>query len=252
MTKESTESMETYSAEKQGKVEDNSGTLLEYRTDSKTYAHSDNKTHKGLSLKKRRGESVTDNEISELEMILSEKVVEGEIPSSELTRNPHNMKKLNYLNAILEEFYENPEKYSQLKSFLKTKGYTIRDPIEVHIYDDWKEAVARTDAETYIGINTHFEALIAEMAEKSSIPEPYIVEMIIAHELVHMAQPYDVLRAEPQPFPCEIDVEQTLREYFDQKAFTTGDMQYARLSTLTHSRYLENKLMMYDKDKKAA
>ncbi|MFT4343575.1 MAG: hypothetical protein ACMXYE_02400 [Candidatus Woesearchaeota archaeon] len=202
-----------------------------------------------MALEKNRNEPVTDEEISELEEILEKEVREGKQPASPLATNPRHAKKLNYLNEVLNEFYENPSKYTHLKSFLRTIGYSIRDPKTVAVSDDNPNMVAATDGESVFIINYDFENVLASFANRYNIDEHYALEMILTHEMVHLAQPKKVLQGKPFPYVAELDVESLLSHYFTQKAFKTGDFNYIKLAEVANTRYLENMINSYtDRD----
>jgi len=186
-----------------------------------------------------------DPEESDLETILNEaasdgKVSKRDIENSEIyNRKDDAEESLNYLHELLDEYYDDPEKYDSLRSFLSKKGYKLKDPVIEGVYDDDKDAVARTDTEESIEGHIDLYDKITSFARRYGLSHKEAEDYVITHELVHLAQPYHVKMAQPFPYMVEIDAELTLTEYFAEKALESkGNKRtsYEKLANAAYSR----------------
>jgi len=183
----------------------------------------------------------TNEEISDFEDSLEQLVASGKVPESEITSNPNKaIQTLGYLKTILDEYYNNPDKYTSLKNYLQSKGMSLKDPKMIGVYDDNPNAVARTNTENTLEANINFESLVKQMQDSYGLSKEAAEEMVLTHELIHLAQSDKIKRGHPQPYIAEIHAELVLTEYFANKSLNSVDEleqeKYQSIANATFSR----------------
>jgi hypothetical protein len=200
-----------------------------------------------MAVYKERGEIPSAEQVNELERKLYEGVKEGRYEKSPITEKPKEaMDTLEYLETILDDYYTNPEKYQDLKTYLSSKGRQLKDPKILGIYDDkdYAEAVARTNTEDSLEVNYHFKDLVTWMAEEHGLSEEEVEELVLTHELVHLAQPGHIKKGMPMPYVAEIDAELVLTQYFADKAMNASNQMKDKYERMAQATY-ERAIMMY-------
>lgn len=208
-----------------------------------------------MSVYKGRDEDNYDD--SELEEMLEEAVSRGiisrkTVEESEIAKRPDKARKtLDYLHEILDEYYDHPDKYVSLKTFLAKKGYKLKDPSHEGVFDDNPDAVARTDTVNTLEGHIDLYEKIGEFASDYGLTRSEAEELVLTHELVHLAQPDHIKKGLPRPYVVEIDAELTLTQYFLSKAQEKGERQesYKKMGEAAYSRALMMTHMMANEGK---
>jgi hypothetical protein len=162
---------------------------------------------------------IPNNEVGKFSRGIDDLVRSGQVPKSEITKNPRKaIETIETLTKLLNDFYKDPKKYDSLKSNLAMYGRYLREPSQVGVFDDNKDAVARTDTKDAIEANINFDYLVRKIASQYGMKKEWAEEFVLTHELAHMAQPEKILSAKPQPIIAEYDNELMLRTIFTNKA----------------------------------
>jgi len=193
-----------------------------------------------------RGRDEDNYDDSELEEMVEEAVSRGiisreEAEESEIVKKPWKAREtLDYLHEILDEYYDHPDKYASLKTFLAGKGYSLKDPTHEGVFDDRPHAIAKTNAINTLEANIDLYEKIRQLASDCRLTHSEAEELVLTHELVHLAQPDHIKRGVPVPYIAEIDAELTLTQYFLGKAREEGGRQesYRRMGEAAYSRAL--------------
>ncbi len=160
---------------------------------------------------------------------------------SDITNYPSKAEaSLEKITYLLNDFYKNPGKFDTLKSYLGSKGMPLREPSFVGVFDNSPSAVARTDSENMLEVNLYFDDLVGKMMSDYSLSKDAAEELVLSHELVHMAQPSEVLSARPSPYIAELHAELVLRDYFlnksDNSSSKADSLKYESIVRAVESR----------------
>ena len=182
------------------------------------------------------------DETSSLNNGLDNLIKDGYI-GSDITNNPSKTKQsLESVTNLLNEFYKNPDKFNNLKNYLSINGLYLREPSQVGVFDNNPDAVARTDTQNVIEVNFNFDKLVKNMMNQYSLRKDEAEELILTHELVHMAQPNKILNANPKPYIAELHVELVLKDYFTNKSLNSTNKKesekYQKMARAVESRAL--------------
>jgi len=137
------------------------------------------------------------------------------VPRSHIIEAKNGAKSLNTLDDRLKD-QEAAGTDADLRTYLRSQGY--RDypvPKYAMASNRHKGAVAFTDGQKIIGVNTDYEAMVSRVAKDGGMDKKTAYEYIVSHEKTHMAQPKRILQ---NKFHAELDVELKMADHFYQKA----------------------------------
>ncbi len=141
----------------------------------------------------------------------------------------------NYFSSMLENFYDN--NLEDLNSFLEKYQLDLRYPQTILISGkDLDDTIAFTDGQSMIGASSNLKQKVKEMSQLYSINPKDAEEMVIAHELMHMSQPYEVLQ---NPVLAETHNEALLTKYFTEMANKSDGKEaekYWKLADIAYKR----------------
>ena len=155
-------------------------------------------------------------DVGELESYLEEKGVSSDVKSDAL----NGAKSINYLSDVMR-MLENRGEFSILDKYLEKIGYGGLNKPEYKVSSGKdSNVVAYTDTENMIGVGLEFEKRVNEMIRNSGLSKDMAEYYVVAHELIHLAQPKSKLG---DTYTAESDADLKLAYFFIDRAGSSVD-----------------------------
>ncbi len=192
---------------------------------------------------------IDSEDYSELENVLEQAVQDGRITGSDASEFKQAMVSF---TKDMKDFYGS--EYNTFVQYARHHNKNIKNVESKEVTDEIPNAVAYTDTELTIGVNSRYDEMLDEMKGQYGnldLTRESVAKYIIAHELAHTGQSYEDLNREPAPAAAEYDVEKFLSGYFQYRSENTQgeeSKQYSGLASIAGHRaeILENAIEQYD------